>query len=477
MGIEETSLILAWPTAGRRESLLVSVAGFAENLHAYGRRYPLLVAVDSSLASLNPLLRDGIGRLSERVGMPLVVCDSGSRERFVNLLSADFDPELLRFALFTGAGEDRYGCNRNAIALASAGGMFLSTDDDVLCRPAIRDDYSRGVAFSGKPFPVESVFYRDRDTLLSRVSPVDRDVVGEHLRFLGRDGTAFPALGEFPQGGRVLLSMPGSYGDSGFARARAVLALDGKGREELMAAGYESCRLSREVVRIPGRDVVGGSMSFMSLHSGFDARGLLPPFFPMGRNEDAFFSLLLRICRQGSLSAFPGFGVFHDPPECRAFAEGSQVDYAPCLIDVMMAVAVSFAPSRAVRDPGERMRSLGESFSCVGTMGADDFAAFAHESWSAGAALYDSMLEGLLSEYRGEPLSWAEDVRAHLARVNALLADPPALFGPLGCGFSLDVAKAQFAEFGSLLIAWPDIFARSRELNAAGAGLVSLSLS
>jgi hypothetical protein len=478
IGIETSPLLFAWPTAGRRESLSRSVASFAENLASRGRNPDMAIFLDSSDEGESARVLSLAKEATARYGMTLRLCDARSREGFARLLSADFDPEILSYALSSAdySGE-RFGRIRNAILLAGAGGIAITTDDDVLCKPACRKDFVAGIVASRNPSPHEVFFLPNREALLSRVTEVDRDIAGEHLGFLGKRAEDLFDASDLPSGSEVLLTVAGSYGDSGFARARAPLSLTGISREALMNEGYETCRLSREVIRLAERDVVGTGMHLMAMHAGFDARDLLPPFIPFGRNEDGLFSIVLRMCRMGSLSAFPGFGLLHDPDEPRAFVEGNQTEYAPGLVDVLMSIVVASAPAKAIRDGAERMSLLGDVLAGMDSIDDEDFSDFAHGAWSVGAEAYAASLERLLAQYGRKPDAWARDVDAHLEKVYALMRDASALFGPLGCGLSPDIAKSQVAEFGSLLAAWPDIFARSRELNAAEAGLVSLSHS
>jgi hypothetical protein len=57
---------------------------------------------------------------------------------------------------------------------------------------------------------------------------------------------------------------------------------------------------------------------------GFDNRVLLPPFFPVQRNADGIFGLILQKCMKGSYIAFLPSVLLHEPAAERMF-ESDQI--------------------------------------------------------------------------------------------------------------------------------------------------------
>jgi hypothetical protein len=464
---KDSSLFFAWPTAGQRMTLPESLRGFAENLALYGRNNPLLIAVDSSFGELAPALSECIRHIASAYPNPVYYSDKVARTCFAVSLGPEFDPELSAYA-FNYTGERRGpGTNRNAILLAAAGGFVVSTDDDVLCLPRIRPSrpgQKKEPVFSSAPFPLDYLYYPDRESLLSDLRETAVDVAGAHLRFLGSKTEGQP--------GTVLVTNPGNYGDSGFGRARTVLSLKGFPREHLMTMGYERTKLSREVIRIAETDTVSPSMHFMGMQSGYDSTVALPPFFPLNANEDGFFAMILRICHPESLTAYPDFGFLHDSRENRPFKADSLTGFKPYLSELFMALSVACLPPSHVTDPRERMRLLGNHFTETAALKTGDCVEMLFESWSTGAFAYAEILEDLSETCGHLPESWAQDVEAQLENVYEMLREPTLLFGETGCGLTIEEVKYHLDHYGRLLSVWPDIHDKAVILNAEGRGIV-----
>ena len=83
---------------------------------------------------------------------------------------------------------------------------------------------------------------------------------------------------------------------------------------------YQSAFRCREVVRAVRRPTVADSPFCMTPCFGFDNRFILPPFFPVQRNSDGIFGLMLHRCGTGSRTGFLPYVVVHEPDSPRLFA-------------------------------------------------------------------------------------------------------------------------------------------------------------
>jgi len=464
-------LLLAWPTAGKRASLAESVEGFARNLAEHGRVAPILLATDSPFESLDPAVTAKTAGSARTHGLPFLVSDAKVRERFLNRLERDFDPETVGYAFLPHRDGKGSGRNYNAIMLAAAGGIAVSTDDDVLCRPALRRGCRgpRAAAYTKAVFPLDYLFRKDREEVLADVEPLGLDVAAEHLRFLGVGAAEFTDE-RLPDGaGTVTLTSPGTYGDSGFGRARTVLSLKGRARDEMKARGYSSLKYSREVLRIAETNLVGPSMNFMAMQSGWDCRRPLPPFLPAGRNPDGFFAFIHRLLDPASLTAFLGFGYLHDSGEPRSFDPASLTAFKPYLSELLMALALRCRPSFGTEGVKERFRELAENLEAAASARTNEFAHFLHDAWSEGAEAYAASLEKALDE--DLPSEWAEDTKTHLEAVYETLREPSYLFGERGCGLSAEQVRGHAASYGRLLGIWPDLLEAAARLDRDGRGI------
>jgi hypothetical protein len=456
-----SSPILAWPSSGRRKILLESIAGHVENLRHHGRTNPLLLAIDGKQANLDVEINSGLERLCKIYPQQLQIADADSRQVFLEKLPRYIDQASATFALLppldTGIFCRGPGTNRNMLLLAAAGGLLVASDDDILCAPAYCKKKPDGPIFSSEIFPLPLRFYPDRVSVLSELTSYDCDIVAEHEQYLGHKASEFIGDNHPSAQGRIMLSCAGCYGDSGFGRARTVLALKDAVRLHMLKSGYEQIRYSREVTRIPDSDLIGPSMVFMAGHSGYDVREYLPPFFPFGGNEDGFFAMLVRVCSPGSLTAFPAFGLLHNPPESRPYSRESLIGFKPNITELLMALTLACMPDRSIIDTRSRMISLGLNYENTSLLSNSDFVELMHQCWSQGAMAYVEDLQGLLDTHGRQPALWATDIDELLENIHMLMREPLALFGPTGCGLKVEQVKSLLENYGKLLTVWPDM--------------------
>ena len=472
-GTADTSILLAWPTTGKRDCLLKSVEGFARNLANHGRRHPLLLALTGELKDLAPEVFSGFRRLGQDYALPLLASDKESRRDFIRRLGRDFDPETVGYAFLPHPDGAGAGANFNAVLLAAAGGLAISTDDDVFCESAVprRGRKPCGPEYTEDGFPLDFLYAASRESVVAQVEARDIDVIAEHRRFLGARAADILPVALPGDAGTVTVTSPGTYGDSGFGRARTALALEGRSRQTLLEAGYSEARLSREVLRIAETDLVGPSLHFMAMQAGYDCRETIPPFLPLGRNPDGFFIFLLRLLRPSSLTAFLGFGFLHDPPERRSFNPESMTDFKPHLSELLMSLALRCRPSSRTAKPKERFAELGGELEASAFLGKGDFVHLLHEAWAKGAAAYAGNLERLLQAHGRTPAAWAKDVNDHLDKVLEMLREPSLLFGGRGCGLTAEQVRGHAGKYGRLLKIWPDLFDAAAALNREGRGI------
>lgn len=478
----EPPLVLSWPSSGRRACLAESAAGFVENARRHGREATFLISTDLGWPELDPGLRAGLEAQGWREGEvgPFRILDRRARLDLIEGLKADFDPELLRYALFPHPDGQGWGCNVNASLLASAGSFLVSCDDDIFCEPVRRSGASAtGVdagpvcdpaadparALYSEDFSVsEPRWFRNREELLGAVEPTEVDVIGAYRAFLGRTRLEIFGKDDAGLGGRasgagspILLVNPGTYGDSGMGAARSVLCLEGESREALMA-DYEGLKLSREVLRVAPSPVVSPSSQLLMTQTGLDNRIPLPPLLTYGRNSDGLFAVLLRLVYPGSLSAYLDFGFLHSPPEPRTSSYEGLVGFRPGLAELVMAAALVVRPSAP--DPVGRYRGLGKALTDLAALPDPGFAEAVHAAWSSGVESYARLLSNSLDRYGREPASWTCDVEAHLAAIEAACSEPRAAFGSGGCGLDPGQARRHFDLYGRLLGIWPALHAK-----------------
>ena len=336
-GVEEPRRIttLAWTTCNRIESLSRSVTSFLKGASRYGWNLRAAV-IDNSLDSrASSDSRSLISNTAAAEGKGILYAGLDDKASFIinmgeSLRSEDIPPEVLRFALQgESAIAERYGANRNATLLAFPDELVLCIDDDTICRFFEPPEPAEELEICDGVDPTEVTFFRDRGELRGRL--ILRDVVSAHEALLGKTVQSCLAhagalrldrLGPrmvhlLEQGrGRVFATVTGIAGDSAAEKSTYVLALEGNSREHLLGdpRGYVQATLGRDIVKIAGQPTIARGEFIVSLCLGLDNTQLLPPYFPVGRNEDGLFARALIACQPNAFLGHVPLGIQHEPP-------------------------------------------------------------------------------------------------------------------------------------------------------------------
>ena len=203
------------------------------------------------------------------------------------------------------------GGNRNIGLLLARGGNTLMIDDDVECRIWRSPDGDDALAIAGHSDPRHWEFFETREQAVG-IGPVDVDFCGEHAKVLGLPlvdlladcdpvdwsgacGHVPAALLDESRTPIVRMSFAGLAGDSARYCPHQLLFASGP-VHDAMAADEHVFRMalsSREVRRIVRRPTVSHDWACMTYCVGIDLASYVPPFSPVGRNEDGLFGAML----------------------------------------------------------------------------------------------------------------------------------------------------------------------------------------
>ncbi len=476
--------IAAWVTRDRPDLLARSVESLVAVTRAGGRPVRYAVFDDSGKPKAAPFTAD-------------LVDISRKRAFLAELLRtrADLPPALAEFALFDPHGFGMAaGANRNSLLLGTVGDLVMCSDDDIVHRFVASGEPGTLELYSfHDPASVRS--YRDRAEMLNANARADVDIVGWHERLLGRTVSAcVAAAGPALLADRaapvlvrrllksdpvVLAAAAGIAGDCGLAAPRYLLTLAGDDREAIVspAQSYAIASSSREMVRVVKRLTITEGRSFMAGCSALDNRDLLPPFFPVGRNEDGVFAAVLRAAVADGMVGHLPLAVLHDPPGARSFPEGALRTWAPRISDTVIMLLEDRSQNALPQSRAEGLARTGAYLKDVAALAAADFSLYLRDRWMHGLSAYIEHLEDLLRIYSESPDHWAADVRAHIDSVIDALTTPGGLVPiDLRSGRSPDEAmelcRAMVREYGELLVWWPAIVEAARGLREAGLGML-----
>jgi glycosyltransferase involved in cell wall biosynthesis len=210
---------------------------------------------------------------------------------------------------------------------------------------------------------------------------------------------------------------------------------------------------------------------FFAAHFGYDTSGILPPFLPHIRNDDAIWAAMVR-------------DMYPDSPLCRlpfAIHHNHKTDPLPGLSTLRADITANGLIGLLINYAGSKLRS-NASEAYLKSLGAGlvSAAKLSKTSWrDVTQGLYAGMQSGMirqaeqkLAALHGEPPFLAADLRyySNILKQESGVVRPwiPSEFAQFGAG-----AESLFREYvkrcGELFSAWPEIWERAKSLKAAGA--------
>jgi hypothetical protein len=366
------------------------------------------------------------------------------------------------------------GANRNALMLAAAGEVFVSLDDDVVCRFVRAEGSTAAPRFSSAYEACDYWFYPTREELLRSVRLEDANLLAIHEALLNADastlldetgagaGVAPLELRRLKQNGAVRVTQLGMAGDTGMGNP-FWLDLDGPSRERLLSseATYRASFTSREVVRVASSPQISTGTFFMTACVGLDNRIALPPFVPVMRSSDYVFGAMIRMLWPGALLGHAPFAILHAPAKTRRFSPSALVDgVARLSLAELLALTLTSCPLLDAEPEGApRYEKIGRHLQSISALPLDDLVELLRMlAWRRVCRTLEHLTR-TLDRHRGEPSFWADDLRRLIGAVREQSLTPryiiPLELQTHTTAEALAAVRASLRDFGDLLIAWP----------------------
>jgi hypothetical protein len=483
---------LCIPTKNRPSCLKRVLHSYLGNCRQFGRSVQVVIADDTDDAGMERQNAATVEETRVEFGMPVWRIRAEDRRKYVVALAAEtgVDPATVAFALIKEETTPvSVGCMRNATLLHAAGSLLVSVDDDTVCRMGAVPNPRGGVCLSSALDPTEFWFYPDRITALEETSFVDGDFLAEHERILGKtadhiiEESGGPLNFDFSGGGPaamlsgeisrwpVAVTSLGLLGDSGMADNSYFAIAGGESRSRLARVQSDGQELpaSREIRRCVRQTTLNVGPFCMATNLGLDQRQLLPPFFPLFRNQDALFALTLRACSIKALFGFLPLTLAHLPEFPRRPSGASSPASGITAPDAIGWMISHFQwPSAA--GPGGAMRELGQHLSDIGDSAPDEFRSF------VGGVIRREIGSFLIVLDRLIGAASADGSSAHLKeRAAALRRDLTSIrswrvldFPDRSAEDGYAVLQRLCSRFGQLLQCWPELLQGALRLRARG---------
>jgi hypothetical protein len=487
-------------TCDRVETAKRGLESYAGSAKKFGRSNGYVLLDDSSDPDTRASYRRMCQALKRDLGVSVSYAGFDEKKSFAEALTAEGLPgQVIEFCLFGAPGHGPiYGANNNATFLNSIGESILSVDDDTICKIARAPDYEEGLDLCSKHDPTFFHFYRSRADAWNEAEYVDQDPFELHEKLLGGtlpdcvarhtgsgglglDDAGARLVEALNQGaGKVAVTSFGMAGDSGMGSTRYFLHQQGENRERLVESetDYQTWATTRNVLRAVKTTTVSEGTFFMFCAAALDMRELLPPVFPIGRNNDGMFSAALRVVSPRTYIGHLPWMITHDPPMERTSSKEANIYHGAHfhLMDFIISCVGSFQPPGGEARVADRIRALGRHLTWLGTLDVRDFEDFIRQIFLRQMGGNVARLEESLGIYNRSPEYWANDVEEYLdAVLEAMpkreIVHPAELEQEYGLEEALSLVQRLIERYGELAILWPDIVGAAKKLRESGLGL------
>jgi hypothetical protein len=473
-------------TRDRLESAEKGLGSFMRNCREYGRA-PAFNLFDNTR---DPAARREYGEmllsLKKEFGLQINYCGHDEKNELLdNLVKDGFDEETIRFA-FHGIKEDSQ--NLNPAFLHTAGTVFLSTDDDTLCRMSKSPGASDETSFSSND-PAEFILYEDRAELEKNINVFDDDVLSLHEKFIGRGISSYAAEGIYAAisprmrsdvltgKGKIYITSSGVMGDPGMGSTAYYLLRSGDTMRRLIESGpgYRGKSFSRNVMRYSASPVITDASLLLGLHHAVDNRSLLPPALPSLRNHDGLFITMLFGLTNGSYMAHLPWMITHNPPFERLSSLEENIVSVSCFraADIIINILKNYWASHPVIEMSAGLKAVGSYFTAISSLGLDDFSAFLRPGLAEELSARIALLDNMLKFAPGMPDDMAADIESYIRGMSMSIRDkkiviPADLMSGRSEDDSVAALKDLIKKFGDLILIWPDIISAVKILKQNG---------
>jgi hypothetical protein len=426
--------------------------------------------------------REAVARFNLTSPRDMYYVGAGEQKKLLDALIAELpghEPGI-RFLIDRERWADKksYGLARNLCLLLSMGRRAIVMDDDVICAAVQSPHRREGVIFGDRQREVD--FYASQEDILQRTARADFDPLTGHARCLGLtmaqainklgittlqetqlQGASSACLDLWSADSPVLITQSGTIGDPGTPGTRWIYTLDPASTRRLLATpgGLNAALANRHYWMGQARPVFG-KLAVMSQVTGLDNSRLLPPYFPVFRNEDDLFGAMVEFLHPHAAVLDYDWAVPHFPLEDRGSGveknswDGNEKLRMGKLLADHTVYRSGISPQTRLKHLAMLVRSLGE------TSDRELMTLYRYEVADASASRANR-LGATLQDGVARPEPWQDYLRQRLTQLNEALQIVPKLENISGVpgDYSEQAILGEFRDcatgFASGLQAWP----------------------
>lgn len=303
-------MLIGCPTHNRSQSLIRSLKSFnSSNVNCN------FIVSHTGQENLTSLLGQETNNIK--------VWEGSERESWIQKLALNcsqsgIEDSVIKFALnpLPINGIVSTGANRNFLLLKLVGHKFISIDDDTI--------------FESYRLPKVGITHHVPGTVVNPLSSIhflaqqEIDIFKQKFKAISLSEfiSNHEQMLAFSQNGlKCAMSLCGYFGDSGYQGPRSVFSIEESPLKSFLqkSDAFDIALKSRLVWRVSDRNQLFETSPVMLICAGLSNDYDLPPFFPIGRNQDGAFGYAVSACLDKMLIGHLDLAISHDPLETRAY--------------------------------------------------------------------------------------------------------------------------------------------------------------
>ena len=388
-------------------------------------------------------------------------------QKIINKTNNKVPKDVIEFALFSKDFLKKIntidtGTHRNAAILSTVGQKFIFSDDDVLCQFHKIKNNERKIKLDMND--IRTRYFENKNILDLTIDYKKelnlKELIDSHEYLLN---LILPEKNM-----KVLSTMTGVHGESVSDTPKGLLRrIHTKNKEDL----YKEAKINRLLLSYSENYLIRKKPHFVSMYSAFNNEEILPPFFPIARNQDGIFAAAMMACMPNSMIGQVPWVAKHQPFPARNYKKGEISNYRFKLNTLIVSLLNSYSKSEYTNKKNtenlnigdNRYKEVGEYLEKFANKNNDDFINFIQKYISTNIDKATLSLGKFLVSNNNYSEEWQRDIRKYL--LNAQEYKKSSQFGiphelineNRSFSENIELTKSLISMYGKLLKHWPEI--------------------
>lgn len=370
--------------------------------------------------------------------------------------------DVIEFALFSKNFLSQIdtidtGTHRNAALLATVGQRIISSDDDVLCQfYQIKNNHRKlkvdqhdvkTFYFENKNLSELTIDYENGSNLI--------EIVKAHQNLLNS------VIGDGDL--KILATMTGVHGESIADTPYHLLSQRHYTKDESL---YLHAKRNKLALSYCEDYIVRKKPRFVTMFSALNNEEILPPFFPIARNQDGVFAAAMMACLPKSVTGQIPWVAKHEHFPPRYYEEEDIYKYdfrIHSLLTSLLNLYTNLNHKKATDTSKNRYKEVGKFLENFANMSHEEYLKFMQNYITSNHDRITLRLGKFLVSNQGYSREWQKDIKKYLINVKNQTNSPQfcipqeLINETRTLEENVELTKELIRIYGQLLYYWPDI--------------------